>query len=138
MLPLPVVMITAPPIPPAGQSYTLNCSASTEDYVISVPSVEWVNIRNPDSSITQPPQTNGTVSAHRSLTFNPIRTSHGDRYTCLASINIPLANISDRRTVTRRDVRVPSKLIYIASKGIIIEYTYIHTCNIFLQFPLQW
>ena len=110
-LPAPVVTITAPPIPIGGQSYTLDCSARTEDYIISVPSVEWVNIDNSDRNITQPPQTNGTVSANRSLTFNQIRTSHGDRYTCRASIDIPIASITDRSNTAMEDVRVQSKAI---------------------------
>ena len=110
VLPPPVVMISAPPTPIGGQSYTLDCSARTEDYVISVPSVEWLNIGSTDSSITQPPQTNDAVSANRLLTFNPIRTSHGDSYTCQATVNIPLANISDRINNTSQNIRVQSKL----------------------------
>ena len=104
--------IAAPPTPTGGQSYTLDCSARTENYVISVPSVEWVNVDNTDRSITQSPQTNGTVSADRSLTFNHIRSSHGDRYTCQASVNIPLANIVDRASTARENVRVQSKFMY--------------------------
>ena len=114
VLPPPVVMITAPPTLTGGQIYTFDCSARTEDYVISVPSVEWVDIGNTDSSITQPSQTNGTVSASRLLTFNPIRTSHGDSYTCQASINISLANISNRSNTDSQDVRVQGKLICVS------------------------
>ena len=110
VLPPPVMTITAPPTPTGGQSYTLDCSARTEDYVISVPSVEWVDIGSTDSSITQPSQTNGTVSASRLLTFNPIRTSHGDSYTCQAVANNPLANISNRSNTDSQDVRVQGKL----------------------------
>ena len=107
-----MVTIAAPPTPTGGQSYTLDCSARTENYVISVPSVEWVNVDNTDRSITQSPQTNGTVSADRSLTFNHIRSSHGDRYTCQASVNIPLANIVDRASTAREVVRVQGKFMY--------------------------
>ena len=110
VLPLPVVNITATPNPTAGQAYTLDCSARTEDYVISVPNLEWVNIDSSDTSITQPQQISGTVSANRSLTFNPIHTSHGHGYTCRASIDIPLANISNRSNSDTGDVRVQSKL----------------------------
>ena len=112
VLPPPMVTITAPPTPTGGQSYTLDCSARTEDYVISVPSVEWINVDSTDMNITQPPQINGTVSADRTLTFNHIRTSHGGRYTCQASVNIPLANIVDRANTARDDVRVQSKFMY--------------------------
>ena len=129
MLPPPVVTITALPTLTGGQSYTLDCSARTEDYVISAPGVEWVNIGSTDSSITQPPQTNGTVSANRSLTFNPIRTSHGDSYTCQATVNIPLANVSDRNNNTSQDVRVQSKLIRICYTGMTVVYYYVCTCN---------
>ena len=107
MLPPPVVTITAPPTPTGGQIYNADCSARTEDYVISVPSVEWVNIA--DESITQPPQINGTISANRSLTFNRIRTSNGGPYTCQASVNIPLANIIDRSNTAMEDIIVQSK-----------------------------
>jgi hypothetical protein len=107
-----VVTITAPPTPTGGESYTLDCSARTEDYVISVPSVEWVNIDISDRNITQPQQTNGTVtvSANRSLTFNQIRTSHGGRYTCRARVDIPLASIN-RPNTAMEDIRVQSKFI---------------------------
>ena len=110
MLPPPVVNITATPNPTAGQAYTLECSARTEDYVITVPNLEWVSINSSDTNITQPQQINGIVSANRSLTFNPIHTSHGRGYTCRASIDIPLANINDRSNTDNEDVRVQSKL----------------------------
>ncbi len=109
-LPVPVVTITAPPTPTGGDSYTLDCSARTEDYVISVPSVEWVNIDINDRNISQSRQTNGTVSASRSLSFNPIRTSHGGRYTCRGNVDIPLASITNRANTAMEDIRVQSKL----------------------------
>ena len=112
VLPPPVVNITAPPTPAGGDSYTLDCSARTEDYVITVPSVEWVNV---GMDLTQPPQINGTVSANRSLTFNPIRTSHGTNYICQASIDIPLANITDIANTAVQNVGVLSKLFVFAS-----------------------
>ena len=103
--------ITATQSPTAGQAYTLNCFARTEDYVISAPRLEWLNVDVTDNSITQSTQINGTISANRSLSFNPIRTSHGRNYTCRASVNIPLANITDRRNTASQRVRVLSKLI---------------------------
>jgi hypothetical protein len=124
-LPDPVVTITAPPTPTGGESYTLDCSARTEDYVISVPSVEWVNIDISDRNITQPRQTNGTVSASRSLTFNQIRTSHGGRYTCRARVDIPLANIDDRANTAMEDIRVQSKtnILHRSIHNIIISHS---------------
>ena len=117
--------ITAPPTPTGGQSYNADCSARTEDYVISVPSVEWVNIA--DGSITQPPQINDTVSANRSLTFNHIRTSNGGRYTCRASVNIPLANIIARSNTAMEDIRVQSKF-YVLSD---VFFCHFMACTIF-------
>ena len=104
--------IIAPPTPTGGESYTLDCSARTEDYVITVPSVEWVNVR---MDLTQPPQINGTVSANRLLTFNRIRTSHGTNYICRASIDIPLANITGITNTALQNVGVLSKLFMLAS-----------------------
>ena len=144
--------ITAPPTPTGGSSYTVDCSARIEDYVISVLSVEWVNIT--DRSITQPPQINGTVSANRSLTFNRIRTSNGGPYTCRASVNIPLANIIDRSNTAMEDIRAQSKFYIQSCRCVflplhdIVQYLLhlnkvliiLHLTHIFLllQFLLQW
>ena len=108
-LPPPTVTITSTPSPTAGQTHTLNCFATTEDYVVSVPALDWVSI---DGDNIENDQINGTTLANRSLTFDPLRTSHGGCYTCQARIDIPLAGISNRSNSAAEDVRVQSEFIY--------------------------
>ena len=55
-------------------------------------------------------QINDTVSANRLLTFNPLKTSHGGRYTCRARIDISLVGIMNRSDSSTVDVRVKSTL----------------------------
>ena len=105
--------ITSSPSPIAGQRHTLNCFARTEDNVASVPTLKWVSIDNED--ITENDQTNSTTSANRSLTIDTLCTSHGGRYTCRARIDIPLGGIFNRSDHATEDVRVQSKLGFIAT-----------------------
>ena len=86
--------IQAGSLPFAGQRHTLNCFASTEDYVVVVPVLNWVSIDG-ISGITEGQQIEpSNTTARRSLTFNPVRSSHAGQYTCRAQIIIPQADIN--------------------------------------------
>ena len=86
--------IQAGSIPFTGQHHTLNCFASTEDYVVGVLTLNWVFIDS-ISGVTEGHQIDASsTTARRSLTFNPVRSSHAGQYTCRAQIVIPQADVS--------------------------------------------
>ncbi len=75
--------------------YTLLCTVTVIPSMKLPPTVEWVGpggdvIEGSDGNRTvSAVVTQGTVST-LSLTFNPVFSSDGGRYTCRASINAPL------------------------------------------------
>ena len=76
----------------AGQAHTLTCTATVVENVIVEPTLEWLDtdrrVVGENSITVGPPVTTGT-NTNLTLTFNPLHTSHGGRYTCRAWINIP-------------------------------------------------
>ena len=64
----------------------LTCTVRVVEHLISVPSVEWsggsVGRGNGVESNTNH---NGVIS-NKTLTFNPLHTSHGALYTCMTDI----------------------------------------------------
>ena len=90
----PNVSIQAGSIPFAGQHHTLNCFASTEDYVVGVLTLNWVSIDS-ISGVTEGQQVDtSNTTARRLLMFNPVRSSHAGQYTCQAQIVIPQADVN--------------------------------------------
>ena len=109
-LPPPDVSIQAGPLPLAGQRHTLNCSASTEEYVVSAPIFNWVSVDG-ISGVTEGQQIDtSNTAARRLLTFNPVRSSHTGYYTCQARIVIPQAGINLNNTA-QQNVSFQSKPI---------------------------
>ena len=90
----------------AGEIYTLTCNVSVIRGLMNSPSAIWTDgttcITN-ESNITVL-TTVGNSYSISVLTFNPLRTSHGDDYTCRGAIDSPALNspqaISIRETVT--------------------------------------
>ena len=93
-----MVTIDAPPTVQAGDSLTLTCSVGVVSDLASPPTVQW----------TYSGQTLTSVGSGltRTLTFDPVRTSDADQYTCTATINIPEVNIADRSSVNSMDITV--------------------------------
>ena len=86
--------IEAGPPPLAGQPHTLGCVASTQDYVVVIPVLNWNSIGAMSGVLEGQQMDTSNTAARRSLTFNPIRSSHADQYTCRARIVIPQAGIN--------------------------------------------
>ena len=86
--------IEAGPPPLAGQHYTLSCFASTQDYVVVVLVLNWDSVGARSGVLEGQQMDTSNMAARRSLTFNPIRSSHAGQYTCRARIVIPLAGIN--------------------------------------------
>ena len=77
-----------------GTEYTMLCTVTGIPGMRLTPTVEWVG---PDGDVIEESDgnrtlgnvvTRGTVST-LSLTFNPVLSSDGGRYTCRTSVNVP-------------------------------------------------
>ena len=82
----------------AGQAHTLTCTATVVENLVVEPTLEWLdtdtNVVGGNSITVGPPVTTGTNTT-LTLTFNPLLTSHGGRYTCRVSINISAISLSN-------------------------------------------
>ena len=97
-----------PTIRMVGDSLQLTCTAITVDHLTRGVHliVEWTGGNGGATQIET--TVNGTTAA-RTLTFSPLNTSHGAKYTCQAAINIPSINVT-RNHGNSTDVYVRSKL----------------------------
>ena len=81
----------------AGSEHTLICRVTSAENLFSSPDVVWMNgteeLDSRDAIIVGQAVTQGSVTT-RSLTFNPLRTSFGRMYKCMAAINIPDASVA--------------------------------------------
>ena len=87
----------------AGKQLVLTCTVRVVEHLISVPSVEWSggSVGRRDGVVEGNTTRIGVVSK-KTLTFNPLHTSHGALYTCTArlidhSINFIKTGIKDAR-----------------------------------------
>ena len=113
--PPPELTITSsPPMTPAdaGSMLTLSCAVTVIEGLVNQPTITWVN--SADTVITDGvlqsvslSQMGNTVS----LTFDPLRTSHGDQYTCRAVLKITAANVNIE-TTRSFELNVQSKLSF--------------------------
>ena len=103
-LPPPVVTTSSYGSTIAGSVYSLVCIVKVVDGLVVVPGVVWMKdggvlVNGTNTTLTR------TVSGGNStlnLTFNPLLTSHGGQYTCVANISIPiisLYNVSNQSSV---------------------------------------
>ena len=93
-LPAPVLSVSSPPLTTAGEVLSVTCTATVEEFLITTPTLLWLNSDGSVVTTTGNPtapgsaEVNGEVSTLE-LTFSPLRTSHGGQYRCRASIDIP-------------------------------------------------
>ena len=85
----------------AGQTYTLQCSASVVDGLMVLPDMKIVHLNSTVISVMN--------SSSVEYVFSPLRTSHGGQYTCTATVNIPQAEITDRTTSATENIIVVCK-----------------------------
>ena len=85
-------------VPTAGQAYSLTCSVAVVPHLVVEPSIQW---------------SRGVVSTSTGtsleLNFNPLMISHGDHYTCRASVDITDISVSVSGEESR-DLIVSSEL----------------------------
>lgn len=90
----------------AGTTYSLMCRATVPTPLARPPNVTWVGLNANDADISL---TSNMVSGSESrltLTFSPLRTSHGDVYTCQAGFNTPEFILPDLNNAASTTVRV--------------------------------
>ena len=91
----------------AGSPLSLLCSATPPVPLVTPPIVSWMNVdESDDITIT----TDLSVSpSTATVVFNPLRTSHGRVYVCVADYNIPAANLPNLNTTESTTVTVQSE-----------------------------
>ena len=108
-LPNPIVTITGMNSGTAGNDLILTCTVKVKNLLIVRPTVQWIGGSvGSGNGVMVGDTTHSGVMSMRTLTFSPLRTSHGSLYICQADINIP--SIDLRKTkYERRHVGVESK-----------------------------
>ncbi|XP_064386142.1 mucin-2-like isoform X2 [Halichondria panicea] len=89
----PVVMISVSGDSVAGSSLSLLCTATPPTPLVTPPTISWVGVVSPDDDVTVT-NTSTVLEYNTMVTFDPLRTSHGRVYVCVAGYNIPAADIS--------------------------------------------
>lgn len=79
--------------PVAGYNFTLICTVTLTEGLTGIPSVEWMDsggqqINSVNDLVLSDPMTSGQMT-NRTLYFDPIRTSDGGTYTCVATVPSP-------------------------------------------------
>ena len=79
----------------ADNEIQLTCNVTLVEGLVVRPSLKWTGVGVGDSAVTE----SETVIlsdtwSKRNLTFSPLKTSHGGRYGCTATINIPSDSIN--------------------------------------------
>ena len=87
-LPDPTVTITGPTTGVAGEDLQLTCSVSVVEYLVAEPTVQWSGGSVGSENVTESTTATSGVTSERSVTFSPLRTSHGAQYTCQAEVSI--------------------------------------------------
>ena len=114
-LPAPQVTITPSGSSTAGSPYNLTCTVMVVNGLVVVPQVMWLkNGVNGDigQSVSS---TSGVVSTNTTtltLQFNPLYTSHGGEYSCIANVSLPVISITSLYSTSVTNVLVQSKLVF--------------------------
>ncbi len=107
----PVVTISVSGDSVAGSSLSLLCTATPPIPLMTPPTISWVGVVSSDDVTVTNSLT--VLESNTMVTFNPLRTSRGGVYMCVAGYNIPAADISS--SVQNSDsttVNVQSKCVW--------------------------
>ncbi len=96
----------------AGSSLSLLCTVTPPIPLVTSPTVSWLSVVESDGvTVTS----NLAVSQSTvTVTFDPLTTSQGRVYVCVAGYNIPEANLPNLNTTASTTVAVQSKLISVS------------------------
>ena len=133
-LPIPVVIINPRSLEIfSGQSPTLTCTVTVEEYLFVVPSLGWTNSSGQElGGVFVTTLIDNTVITSN-LSFTGLRTSQAETYTCTVKISIPSVDIVDLVNSNQIDVTAQSKCIHQAIPNIRICD---NVLMLSLQFPL--
>ena len=93
----------------AGNDLKWNCTVTVVEYLTVEPTVQWSGGSvGSGNGVMVGDTTHSGVMSMRTLTFSPLRTSHGSLYTCQADINIPSIDLR-KTTSEERNMLVQSK-----------------------------
>ena len=93
----------------AGDPLSLTCTVSVVENLIQPPSVTWTGPGVEQTDVEEiGPMVSGAVTT-LTLSFNPLRTSHGGQYTCRAVLDIPTAGVSQLANYSVLNIVVQSK-----------------------------
>ena len=113
-LPAPQVTITPSGSSTAGSPYNLTCTVMVVNGLLVVPQVMWfkngVNVAVGNSISFA----SGVVSANTTtltLQFNPLYTSNGSQYSCIANVSLPVISITSLYSTLVSSLAVQSKLV---------------------------
>ena len=87
----------------AGQTHTLTCIATVVENLVVESTLEWLDTDKHvvgGNSITVGPAVTTGTNTTLTLTFDPLHTSHGGRYTCRVRINIPAISVINSSEVS--------------------------------------
>ena len=113
-LPAPQVTITPSGSSTAGSPYNLTCTVMVVNGLVVVPQVMWLkNGVNGDigQSVSS---TSGVVSTNTTtltLQFNPLYTSHGGQYSCIANVSLPVISITSLYSTSVTNLTVQSTFV---------------------------
>ena len=111
-LPAPQVTITPSGSSTAGSPYTLTCTVMVVNGLVVVPQVMW--LKNGASVVVGNgiSVTPGVVSANTTtltLQFNPLNTSDGGQYSCIANVSLPVISITSLFNISSVNLTVQSE-----------------------------
>ena len=93
--------------------YNLTCTVSkTVDGLVNSPTVNWTigDVIVSSGNYVAVTPTTDDVSATTTLTFDPVRTSHGNRFVCEGSLTSPALVTPLTLSALEADLHVQSKL----------------------------
>ena len=107
----PVVRIESAGESTAGVNYTLTCTVTLEQDLRSPLLIQWTA---PNGNIIRN-ETFTRSSNNLFLTFDPLHTRHGGQYSCMASVNVPEANVFlSGQALSNITVQYPELLITVS------------------------
>ncbi len=107
--PPPVVTISVSGDSVAGSSLSLLCAATPPVPLVTPPTISWVGVVSPDDDDVTVTNILTVAESSTMATFDPLRTSRGGVYVCVADYNIPDADLPDLSNTTSTIVSVQSR-----------------------------